>query len=193
MKLSTLIFAGFVLSVLATTPAWASREPRPGAADARIKTITYHESDVYRLRGHYGYTTVIELSPKERIETVSIGDSEGWQIIKPNRPNILFVKPLEQNAETNMTILTTKRIYNFEMSASTASSNQSANLTFLLKFLYPGETSDLENFSSPASHGFSDTSDSSISNWNFEYSYSGAKRLRPERAFDDGFPYLFPI
>jgi len=174
-----------------TAPSHAGKKPRPGSADARVKTIVYNEHEVFSLNAHYGFSTAIEFSSRERIETISLGDSEAWQVMKPNRPNILFIKPLEENAQTNMTVLTSKRIYTFELSADEAGSYYSEDLTFRLKFRYPAETdrqlANIGNFASsydPLSHA-------EPTSLNFDYSYSGSKRLRPVRAFDDGtFTYL---
>lgn len=185
MIIRTLVLSILIIGGL-TSPAFAERVPRSGKADARVKTLTYHENDVYRLRGHYGFTTTIEFSPKERIETISVGDSEAWQIIKPGQPNILFVKPLEENAETNMTVLTSSRVYTFDMSAARAASPASNALTFRIKFIYPEEQSlELANFTGKSS-SFNPLSGTPATEWNFDYSYSGDKRLRPERVFDDG-------
>ena len=97
---------GLAILPLLSSPALADRAARSGTADARIKSYTYHENDVYYLKGHYGFTSVIEFSPKEKVESISIGDSEAWQVIPGSRKNLIYIKPLEQNAETNMTVLT---------------------------------------------------------------------------------------
>ncbi len=196
MNLKKLSIAGLMTGLLMTTilcpSAHAITEPRKGNADARVKTLTYRENDVFELKGHYGFTTMVELSPKERIETTSIGDSEAWQVIpSTQRGNILFVKPLEPNAETNMTVLTDKHIYAFELSAGIASSYKSDDLAFRVRFIYP---EDAEKSSAKKSANIKDydpLADVDTSDWNFNYAYSGARRLRPERAFDDGtFTYL---
>ena len=187
MKIKNYLIIGLSLLPLLSTPAMADRAPKAGQADARVKTLTYHENDVYRLKGHYGFTTVIEFSPKEKIETISVGDSESWQIIKPNRNNILFIKPLEHNAETNMTVLTSKRIYTFELAAGKAPSPKSSELTFRVKFRYPEEASmELANIGSMPGGKYDPLEGSDTTDWNFDYSYSGDKSLRPKRVFDDG-------
>jgi len=181
-----------LLSLLAicliATTAYATRTPISGSADARVKKVTYHENDVYRLKGHYGYTTVIEFGDKERIETISVGDSESWQIVKPNRDNLLFIKPLEQNAATNMTVITSDHIYSFEMSADKTDSNKSDDLTFRLKFVYTdagnGNNKGLLNFSND--NKSIPLSSVSPDAWNFEYTFTGDNALRPQRVFDDG-------
>lgn len=192
-KLATLgLMAGLLAASMPCSFAHAITEPRKGPADARIKTLTYRENDVFELKGHYGFTTMVELSSKEHIETTSIGDSEAWQVIpSTQRSNILFVKPLEPNAETNMTVLTDKRIYAFELSASIASSYKSDDLAFRVRFIYPEDAEERSQKKKNPIRDYDPLADTDTSDWNFDYAYSGARRLRPERAFDDGtFTYL---
>ena len=147
MNIKNYIVAGLFILSLLSTPALAERSAKPGTADARIKSYTYHENEVYYLKGHYGFTMVIEFSPKEKVESISIGDSEAWQVLPGSRKNLIYIKPLEQNAETNMTVLTSKRIYTFELAAAKASSPKAGDLTFRVKFRYPEEeTLELANF-----------------------------------------------
>lgn len=193
MSTKTILLSSLIFGVLISPPAMAERVPKAGKADARVKTLTYHDNDVYRLRGSYGYTTTIEFSGKETIETISLGDSESWQVVKPKQqPNILFVKPIEENADTNMTVLTSKHMYTFDMSAGRAASSQSPSLAFRIRFIYPEEqTLELARFADKSA-SFNPLSDSPATEWNFDYSYAGDKKLRPERVFDDGvFTYFF--
>ena len=196
MKLKILTILVVMFTFVNVTDAIAEKAPRSGGADSRIKFFTYSENDVYRFRGHYGYSTVIELSPKETIESATIGDSEAWQIVRSGRPNILFVKPILENTRTNMTLITNKRMYSFDMSARKAKNHHAHDLAFRVKFKYSNETdASLASFGGNATKASYDpfrgvAGDS----FNFDYSYSGSKRLRPTKAFDDGvFTYLsFP-
>lgn len=187
MKIQNYLLAGLIILPLLSAPAFADRAPRPGTADARIKSYTYHENDVFYLKGHYGFTTVIEFSAKEKVESISIGDSEAWQVMPGSRKNLIYIKPLEQNAETNMTVLTSKRIYTFELTADRAASPKSRDLTFRVKFRYPDEESlELANFGSKSAGRYNPLDGADISAWNFDYSYAGDRGLRPKRVFDDG-------
>ncbi len=179
------------MALCIASPAWAGKSPRPGTADARVKTITYHDSDVYRITAHYGFSTVLEFDRTESIETISMGDSQAWQIVRPARGNLLFVKPLEENANTNMTVVTNKRIYTFEMTAQASRSHKSNQLSFRIRFVYPDQIDmQLANIAKSKNNGFEDKdfSPSAVppEDWNFDYSYAGDKSLRPQRAFDDG-------
>src|SRR5262245_43781194 len=89
--------------------AQALESASPMAVDQRIRTIRYAPDQVYRFLGHYGYQSIIEFSKDEIIETVSMGDSTGWQI-NPAK-NRIFLKPIAQNSLTNMTVITSARMY----------------------------------------------------------------------------------
>lgn len=189
MNYKKLILCGLLFLNFTVLPAQAEKSPLDGTADARVKSIVYHESDVYKLKGHYGFTTIVEFSPHEKIETISIGDSEAWQIVKPNRPNIMFIKPLAQNADTDMTVLTSKRIYTFQLTSEKAGSAEDQDLTFRLRFAYPDEGGqgifDYANANDKSS-GYADAPSLNAKNLNFNYSFSGSKSLQPLRVFDDG-------
>ncbi len=187
MKIRNYLMAGLIILPLLSSPALAERAARPGTADARIKSYTYHENDVFYLKGHYGFTMVVEFSPKEKVESISIGDSEAWQVIPGSRKNLIYIKPLEQNAETNMTVLTSKRIYTFELAADRAATPKSRDLTFRVKFRYPEEeTLELANFGGKPAGKYNPLDGADASAWNFDYSYAGDRGLRPKRVFDDG-------
>ncbi|HIF26258.1 MAG TPA: P-type conjugative transfer protein VirB9 [Micavibrio sp.] len=180
-----------LLSLLISPPALAGTAPKPGAQDARVKSVRYVDGEVYAVKAHYGYSTAIEFADHEEIETISIGDSATWQVIKPSRPNMLFIKPLIDAAATNLTVITSKRVYSFTLNADTAGSYESDALTYRLRFSYPQEQLLALDYNQTGSLPFDPLADTPASALNFEYSYAGAKRLRPSQAFDDGqFTYL---
>jgi len=104
---------------LAASPlaARASETPHPGAVDTRIRTIRYNPEQVVVLKGYLGYQLMVAFGPDERIENVSIGDSLAWQVTPNHKATILFLKPLEAGASTNMTVVTDQRSYAFELDA----------------------------------------------------------------------------
>lgn len=181
------VLLGFVLPAL-IPPAWAEKSPKDGINDARVKTIAYHDNDVFDLKGHYGFTTIIEFAPKERIETISIGDSAAWQVTRLNRSNMILIKPLEENAATNMNVISSKHIYSFNLSADKAASPEASDLIFRLRFTYPDDSdAGITNFSGASENTPADSGpELTAKNLNFKYSFSGDKALQPERVFDDG-------
>ena len=85
-----------------------------------------------RIEGRLGVQASIAFAEDEHIENVAIGDSATWQITPNKRANLLFVKPLAANARTNMTVVTDKRTYLFDLVASPRNS-----ALYVLQFRYP--------------------------------------------------------
>jgi type IV secretion system protein VirB9 len=107
----------------------------PITTDNRVKTYVYNENEVYPLVIFYGYQTSIEFAKGEELSTISIGDSYSWSINPIG--NRIFVKPLEENMHTNMTILTNKRAYQFDLFSKKADGDFDNELVYVMRFYYP--------------------------------------------------------
>src|SRR5580698_1937810 len=101
------------LFLLLCSPAWGADVPVPVATDSRIKTFVYSENDVFNLVTHYGYESNIEFGPSEEIETISVGDRVPFQIVPAGRR--MFIRAMLANARTNMTVVTNKHTYQFDL------------------------------------------------------------------------------
>ena len=80
---------------------------RPIVSDSRIKTLVFSESEVFKVVLHYGYQSNIEFAKNESVEAISMGNTYAWQVTPVE--NRIFLKPLEPEAHTNMTVITDKR------------------------------------------------------------------------------------
>jgi len=107
----------------------------PVYTDSRIKTFIYNEYEIYRLAVHYGFQTNIEFGDGEEVETLSIGDSFAWKVSAVGKR--LFIKPLEENIHTNMTILTNRHTYNFEIISVKPGNDINDLLAYVVRFYYP--------------------------------------------------------
>lgn len=179
------LIATLLTSTIAISTSHAAVKPHAGGADPRVKYVNYHERDVTTVAANYGYSTVIEFAQDESIKNIGIGDSEAW-LIEPVG-NLLFVKPLEPNPHTNMTVVTNKRLYDFDLDAKDSRGTRK-NLTYRIQFQYPAEKmAALAHIGHGSLAGSKLVSgDTSPADWNFDYTYSGSKNLRPKQAFDDG-------
>ena len=164
---------------LIAAPAMALREPRPLGLDSRVHIIMYAEDEVYKFTGHYGFQSSIVFAPDEEIQTISMGDSIPW-MINPSG-NRIFLKPIEAAAQTNMTVLTNKRTYLFELHAEEAESISDPAIAFILRFVYPTEMSApqaVEEVRTPEDDGYE--------NFNFQYTVRGSDEILPIKIYDDG-------
>lgn len=178
----------FLILVFATfQSAQAIRESRPTAIDSRIRVLVYSPDDVFKFTGYYGYQASIELGEGEEVVSISMGDTTSWQIV-PSGSRI-FLKPIEPDATTNMTLITNKRTYFFELYADEAEDIRDPNMVFNVRFLYPDEE-DSENIRSFAKE-LKGPDMARPEKYNFNYSISGHEDIAPIRVFDDGeFTYL---
>jgi type IV secretion system protein VirB9 len=107
----------------------------PITTDNRVKTYVYNENEIYPLVIFYGYQTSIEFANGEEVATISMGDSYAWQMTPVGRR--IFIKPLEDNIHTNMTILTNKRAYQFDLFSKKAQETINNELVYVMRFYYP--------------------------------------------------------
>ncbi|TIT21161.1 MAG: P-type conjugative transfer protein VirB9 [Mesorhizobium sp.] len=166
------------------THAHAAQTPRPGSLDARVTSVVYQQNNVVKVAATYGISTMIIFDEDEKFETISLGDTESWQVAPSEKGNILFVKPIAKNVATNMNIVTTKRIYFIELYDFAPDAGKKV---FGVRFVYP--ENDLNAaLRKEAEHRASHPNVSNIdkANVNIHYSFSGDPSLKPSMIFDDG-------
>lgn len=103
------------------------------SSDRRIRTFEYDADRIYVIRARYGYQTNIEFSRTEEIQTISVGDRSLWQIVPAGHR--LFIRPMDENMTTNMTIITSKRSYQFDLKADAV--DDKAPIIYVARFDYP--------------------------------------------------------
>lgn len=131
-QVARMVLCAFLLVTGSACPAAA----QPITTDSRIKTFVYNQNEVFAITTHYGYQSNIEFGPKEQIDTISVGDRVGWQIVPAGRR--LFIRAMEENARTNMTVVTNLRAYQFDLRSSAADAVfGSEELTYVVRFFYP--------------------------------------------------------
>lgn len=122
----------FPLACASALVAVSAAIPVAVAQDERIATRSYNADEIVRLEGKLNVQAAISFGANERIENVAVGDPDSWQIIPNKRADLLFVKPLMATARTNMTVVTDRRTYFFDLVAS-----PTAKPVYALRFTYP--------------------------------------------------------
>jgi len=109
----------------------------PLTTDNRIRTYIYSPNEVFLLNIHYGFQSQIEFGKGESIKDIIAGDNFAWQL----RPmgNRLFIKALEKNIQTNMTIITNRRVYQFDIVARDFDPDKPHEVMYVVKFVYPNK------------------------------------------------------
>jgi type IV secretion system protein VirB9 len=162
----------------------ATQLPRYLGSEKKFRSYIYNPNETYRYFGHYNYQGIIEFDKGETATTISMGDPTLWLI--ETSGNRLFLKPVgEKNSETNMTVITAKRIYHFELMAKEAKGINDKDLIFIVRFSYPeDENQNIVEFPKVATIEEPDLRD--MSKFNFNYQYTGERAIAPSKIFDDG-------
>lgn len=160
----------------------------PASADPRIVEQPYREGAVVPVTAHSGYSATIAFAPDERVENVALGNSAQWQVTPNKRASLIFLKPVAANAgTTNMTVVTDRRTYLFELRASAR-----AQPLYLLRFAYPealvppASDSSIETGAVVPVAASASAEPHLAARLNFAWKASGASELLPDRVFDDG-------
>jgi type IV secretion system protein VirB9 len=152
--------------------------------DDRVVERNYSAETVYRIGGLIGIQTAVVFGEEERIENIAIGDGSNWQVTPNKRSNILFVKAIATKKVTNLTVVTNKRSYLFELS----SMNLKAPPMYTLRFIYPYDPADAElpDLTKIPPEAMSESNAVQAPKINFDWAKSGKQALWPSEIFDDG-------
>ena len=162
------------------------------ASDPRLVERLYDPDEVVVIQGKTKVQATIQFGDGESIENVAVGDSAAWQITPNQRANLLFVKPLAPTAQTNMTVVTNRHTYLFDLVASPR-----AKPMYVLRFTYPDPPPEPEE-EQLAANGIGEANAIELTAatdplavidpamLNFEWVAQGEGSLQPDEVYDDG-------
>jgi type IV secretion system protein VirB9 len=152
-----------------------------GSGDARIRLTAYAPDTVYALRGYVGYQIDLQFESGESFVGLGAGDLESLTFAAQD--NHLFLKPRAARVETNLTVLTTRRTYQFDYSVSAQPPDlQLGDVVYTLRFTYPPAVAAAAATALERQLG----SASGARAHNLDYGYCGSLPLKPVAAWDDG-------
>ena len=163
------------------TPALPETIPVRGVADGRIRTAVYDANEVYRIQGYVGYEVDLQFEAGEAFVGMGAGDIEGLSFV--SQDNHLFIKPKAARVSTNLTILTTRRPYQFVYTASSLHTDApDPEVIFAVRFSYPPSNGDV------IADGVNRMLEQSRADRarNDDYWYCGSSTIKPIAASDDG-------
>ena len=181
--------------LLLTSAAFCVEKPLRLSSDSRIEVVVYAPYNVIPVYGTTFTTTQITFGKNEYIENVQNGDLGAWTAsISKDIPNMMFVKPTVYNSNTNMTVVTNKHTYYFHLRSNAQGANSQKNATYAIHFIYPGAQQNKVERSIAWRERQKQAELSAARNpsdYNWNYSFHGDRRIVPMHVFDDGkFTYL---
>lgn len=165
--------------------------PKPGRHDPRVRYVDYNPADVVKLVAHFGYQIDIVLAEGESVlpRGIFMGDKDAWTFA--TQGNHVLVKPKEENGRTNMTILTNRRAYSFDLTSHWRKNGRSdsRHMYYQVNFRYPIEDAAKASDAAlnlAAKHRLAERMRHSHPILNTNYHVQGAGELAPDEASDDG-------
>lgn len=108
------VIALVVLAALLPAELFAV-QPVPCKNDPRVLCVDYDEDAVLELTAFIGFQTTIYFAPNERIKDHGMGYSSAWTYTELTDKNGFFIKPSKLNPDTNLTVITSKHKYQFNL------------------------------------------------------------------------------
>jgi type IV secretion system protein VirB9 len=151
------------------------------AGDNRLRAVPYDSETVYALRGIPGYQIDLQFDRDERFVGLASGDVEALTF--EAQDDHLFIKPKAIHVRTNLTVLTSRRVYHFDYSvAGPHDLEPGQNAMYALRFEYPPVQNP--GVESPQAADLALAQPAGARN--SDYWYCGAPSLQPNEAWDDG-------
>lgn len=175
VRCAALVVALFAPCVFAGTAA------ERGAIDSRIRVASYAADEVYRLRGFVGYQIDLEFETGESFVGLGAGDLDSLTFAA--QANHLFLKPRAAGVDTNLTVLTSRRAYHFDYSASAHRPDAGVeDIVYVLRFTYPPPPAPPRESAALARS----LDSAGAAARNLDYWYCGSPEIKPVAATDDG-------
>lgn len=182
--LAAALYASAFAATTLSLPAVAQQDPR-------LVNRLYDPTEVVRVEGKVNVQATIRFGEGEQIQNVAIGDSQKWQVTPSRSANLLFVKPLAERATTNMTVVTDRNVYLFDLVSSPGHRNPLYVLNFTYPVVVPTEAEEelaareLANATEMAAAN-DDYAVIDPATLNFAWVSEGVAALLPEQIYDNG-------
>jgi len=168
-----------------TGSAHALEVPKSSTYDARVRSITYNPADVVQIDTMIGISTLITVEQGEKFVSHSFGDPEAWEFT--NAGENYFVRPKANDADTNLTIITNRRIYYFTLRYAPTSARNSGkgSAMYGVKFIYPevvAKRAEVEARKAAVAQRLAERR----GDFNWKYSMSGDLDIAPTEGWDNG-------
>ncbi|MBC3997481.1 TrbG/VirB9 family P-type conjugative transfer protein [Morganella morganii] len=162
--------------------AYSAAVPRSSGADARVQEIMYNPNNVTVVKVKSGVATLIQLEQDEFLEGdytgMGLGDPLAWNVSV--RGNNIFLRPVAEQPDTNIGLVTNKRTYSIQLTDSAG-----AQPTYIMRYVYPKKPEPVKQtvFLGKSKVDIPCFNGGKV---NVEYEVKGDKSLTPSAVWDNG-------
>ncbi|MBJ7264354.1 MAG: TrbG/VirB9 family P-type conjugative transfer protein [Burkholderiaceae bacterium] len=165
----------------AAPSAWPLDRPQASLKDHRIRWTDYDALDVIQVDTTLGVATQIQLNDDEDYVTHAFGDSASYDFQQFGKH--LLLKPIAEQADTNLLYITTQRNYSFLLKYA---KERKGREVFRLVMRYPETEQASTAAQEEQAHVQRALANGELAiNWQ-SYTMSGDTTIGPQAAWDDG-------
>jgi len=166
----------------------ATLEPQAQGFVNAVQVFPFSDGAIYQVYTAPGAVTDIALQPSENLVAVAAGDTVRWVIgdttsgTGADKRTHILVKPFTSGLATNLVVMTDRRSYHLQLTATSRSAMAALSWTYPADQLIAlRRAADQAAAAAPISEGLA------VDSLHFNYAITGdAAAWRPLRAFDDG-------
>src|SRR5271154_4511706 len=130
--------AACLLFALNSPRVYAELTPARGLVDPRVRVVAYDPEQVIKLHGYVGYQIHFQFAEGESFVNLAAGDNKALDV--GYEANHLVLKPVAEKVATNITVITSRRVYQFDYSATAERPDADRlDVIYSLRFIYPQE------------------------------------------------------
>lgn len=152
--------------------------PQATSYDSRMQEVTYNPDDAVLVKVKAGTSTLLQLQDDEFITDdkagMGFGDPDAWDVSV--RGNNIFIRPIAEQPDTNVTLVSNKRTYVFYLKSV------KGNPSWIVRFKYPKKYNPVNQTvfkKTPCQ-----SNGAYAANWN--YQLQGKESFAPYEVWDDG-------
>lgn len=169
-------------------PALADNKPQPLSTTQSIEAVNFVDNDIVPVYGKPFFTTLVTFASDEVIQAVTNGDSAAWTVQAVNgKPNMMLIKTNVETSNTNLTVVTNKHTYFFNLHA--LAKDYKHVPTYAINFSYPQEEADKIKAEKDYTKQQKDAILSAYAapdKYNWDYTFNGDRSIMPLHVYDDG-------
>lgn len=190
------LLAALLFIYLGSSPARAELFATPLPGDTRLVQFEYDADNTFLILSRPKFVTHLEFGADERIQAVAGGDTKFWEVTPTQNRRHLFVKPIYEQLETSLTVITDKRSYQFVLRSTGPGAKWYQRVTWrygetLMLDMREAEEKSVEA-DKTARAAEKDKQEQTLAvgvnpkDLRFDYSIDGNAPFRPVSLFDDG-------
>jgi type IV secretion system protein VirB9 len=182
MRMTPVVLA-VLLGCAVSYQAIAAQVPVAAHQDPRVRFVDYDPYNIVTVKAKIGRDTLIMFAPGESIKDMGGGYTDAWGVGTITARNGFYIKPTRASPNTNIHIVTNKRVYNLDMIL--VKTDNAISYEFI-QYRYPTEEVNAQRAKAQYELAKKYLSYGDGAKMNGNYTVEGSSSIEPNKVEDNG-------